>query len=256
MPTLESILAFEDNYVWVVHDGHSALLVDPGEAAPILAWLSRRCIRPRAILVTHRHGDHIGGIPALRRAYTDVAVYGPRHERIPEVTMPVAGGDRVAVAELGLSFEVIAVPGHTLEHVAYVGHGWLFCGDTLFSCGCGKVFEGSAAMLHASLARLAALPADTLVCCAHEYTLDNIRFAATVDPDNLALAAWAKRAAALRADGRATLPTRLADELACNPFLRCGAPALAARIAESAGHACPDEVATFTALRALKDGFK
>ncbi|NTV95932.1 MAG: hydroxyacylglutathione hydrolase [Thiobacillus sp.] len=256
MLQLEPILAFEDNYIWVAHDDRCALLVDPGEAAPILAWLSDRRIRPVAILVTHRHGDHIGGIAEILHAYPDCPVFGPRHERLPQVTHPVADGDICVVAPLGLRFEVLAVPGHTLDHLAYFGHGWLFCGDTLFSCGCGKVFEGSPAMLHASLERLAGLPADTLVCCAHEYTLDNIRFALTVDPDNAALTAWQRRAIELRQAARPTLPTRLADELACNPFLRCHDPALVARLAGMSTAGFGDSTGAFTALRALKDGFR
>jgi hydroxyacylglutathione hydrolase len=256
MPTLEPVLAFEDNYIWTVHDGRSALLVDPGEAAPILAWLAARRMRPAAILVTHRHGDHIGGIADILARYPGIPVYGPRHRQIARVSHPVGEGDRCEIAELDLSFAVLAVPGHTLEHVAYVGQGWLFCGDTLFSCGCGKVFEGTPAMLHASLTRLAALPADTLACCAHEYTLENIDFAVTVDPDNTALRAWRDQAEALRRAGRPTLPARMGDECTRNPFLRCHDRALQARIAARADRpGFRDDTEAFTALRGLKDAF-
>ena len=254
---LEPILAFEDNYVWTVHDGQSALFVDPGEAAPILAWLDARRMRPVAILVTHRHGDHVGGIQEILSRHPGIPVYGPAHDRIPGVTHPVAEASLCEIAELDLRFDVLAIPGHTLGHVAYVGHGWLFCGDTLFSCGCGKVFESTPERLHASLTRLADLPADTLVCCAHEYTLDNIRFALTVDPDNLDLADWQAKATRLRRDGRPTLPTRLGDELAYNPFLRCHEASIQRRLEAMRGRGrFRDSDAVFDAMRELKNGFK
>lgn len=256
MLRLEPVLAFEDNYIWVVHDHRSALLVDPGEAAPILAWLAERRMRPVAVLVTHRHGDHTGGIAELLARYPDLPVYGPAHDRLAFVGHPVGEGDRCPIGELGLDLAVWAIPGHTLGHLAYLGQGWLFCGDTLFSSGCGKVVEGTPAQLHASLTRLAGLPPDTLACCAHEYTLDNLRFALTVDPGNPALADWQRRARALRQAGRPTLPTRLGDELAYNPFLRCHEPAIQARLAELTGRAgFADAGAAFAALRALKDAF-
>ncbi|MDD3529625.1 MAG: hydroxyacylglutathione hydrolase [Gallionellaceae bacterium] len=254
MPTLEPVPAFEDNYIWTVHDGRSALLVDPGEAKAILTWLATRRMQPAAVLLTHRHADHVGGVAEIRRRHPGIAVYGPADARLPDVTVAVGEGD--VVVALGMRFHVLAVPGHTLEHIAYVGHGWLFCGDTMFSCGCGKVFEGSSDLLHASLQRLAALPTDTLVCCAHEYTLDNIRFALTVEPDNAALLDWREHALALRRAGRPTLPTRLADELACNPFLRCAEPALQRRLAgPRGGGGFVDAAATFAVLRSLKDAF-
>lgn len=251
---LEPVLAFEDNYIWVVHDHRSALLVDPGEAAPILAWLDERRMRPVAVLLTHRHGDHTGGVADLLARYPDLPVYGPAHDGLAGMNRPVGEGDRCRIVELGIELAVLAIPGHTLGHVAYLGQGWLFCGDTLFSCGCGKVVEGTAAQLHASLIRLAGLPPDTLACCGHEYTLDNLRFALTVEPDNPALANWQQRALALRQAGRPTLPTRLGDELACNPFLRCHEPALQGSLAALTGRSgFPDAAAAFAALRAMKD---
>jgi hydroxyacylglutathione hydrolase len=253
---LEPIPAFEDNYIWVVHDGRHALIVDPGEAEPILAWLGERRIRPAAILVTHHHGDHTGGISETVAQYPGTRVFGPAQGRIAGITHPVAEADVCEIPELGLVFQVIATPGHTLDHLVYVGHGWLFCGDTLFSCGCGKAFEGTPRQLHASLCRLAALPADTLACCAHEYTLDNLRFALTVDPDNPALTAWQRQAQVLRQSGQPTLPTRMGDECDRNPFLRCQDPALLRRLAEQTGtRAFADASAAFAALRELKNAF-
>ncbi len=256
MQQLEPILAFEDNYIWTVHDGQSALFVDPGEAEPILTWLKVRRMRPAAILVTHHHGDHTGGILDILAHYPDTPVYGVAQDRIPGLTRPVNEGTECVIAELGLRFAVLAIPGHTPGHIAYFGHGWLFCGDTLFSCGCGKVFGSTPEALHKSLTRLAGLPPDTLVCCAHEYTLDNIRFALTVDPDNPDLAAWRDQARALRQNGRPTLPTRLADELAYNPFLRCHDAKVQSNLAVLTGQdKCHDGSDVFVALRALKDRF-
>lgn len=253
---LEPIPSFEDNYIWAVHDGERAIFVDPGEAGPVLDWLARRGMSPAAVLVTHHHGDHCGGLGDILRDHA-IPVYGPERDRIPGVNRPLREGVPCRVPELGLDFSVLEIPGHTLGHLAYVGHGWLFCGDALFSCGCGKVFEGTPAMLHASLQRLAGLPADTLVCCAHEYTLANLRFALAVDPDNPALLAWQDWSTRLRQRGEPTLPVHLGDELARNPFLRCAAPAVRAGVAGMSGQAAElDEAETFALLRALKNGFR
>jgi len=256
MLNLEPIPAFEDNYIWAVHDGRSALFVDPGEAAPILAWLAERRMHPAAVLVTHHHGDHCGGLAEILARYPGLPVFGPAHDDIAGVSRPVAEASRCRIDVLGLDFEVLAVPGHTVGHVAYLGHGWLFCGDTLFSCGCGKVFGSTPAALHASLVRIAALPPDTLVCCAHEYTLDNIHFALTVDPDNPDLLARQVSALALRQSGLPTVPTPLREELACNPFLRCHDPAVRGHLALLTGlDRSADDAAAFAAMRALKNAF-
>lgn len=252
---LEPIPAFEDNYIWAVHDGRSALFVDPGEAAPILAWLEQQSIQPVAILITHHHGDHCGGLPELLARY-DVPVYGPAHEAIRGVRQPLTENMPCRIPELGLSFQVLEIPGHTPGHIAYFGHGWLFCGDTIFSCGCGKVFGSTVEHLYASLSRLAKLPENTLVCCAHEYTLDNIRFAMTIDPGNPALMKWRDQAELLRRQGRPTLPVTLGDELARNPFLRSGQPEIQARLTDLTGRAdLTDPGRTFAALRREKDRF-
>ena len=254
MLNLEPIPAFEDNYIWAVHDGRYALFVDPGEAAPILTWLTDRRMQPAAILVTHHHRDHCGGLTEILSHHPGIPVFGPGHDRIPGVDRPVSEGTRCAIPELALDFETWAIPGHTPGHVAYLGHGLLFCGDTLFSCGCGKVFGSTPEHLHASLLRLAGLPDATQVCCAHEYTLDNIRFALTLDPDNLSLSAWRTTAQAMRQAGHPTLPTRMGDERAYNPFLRCHEPSIRQRLA-GAHHEQLDDTAIFKAMRELKDRF-
>ncbi len=249
--------AFADNYLWLLHDGVRALVVDPGDAGPVHAALDARGLELAAILVTHHHGDHVGGVDALR-ARLRGPVYGPRTERIPAPFVPVDDGD--VVEAIGLRFEVIGVPGHTAGHVAYYhrpaqGAGLLFCGDTLFSAGCGRLFEGTAAQMQASLAKLAALPGDTRVCCAHEYTVSNLRFARAVEPGNAAVAehlAWCERQ---RAEGGITLPSSIARELAINPFLRCTEPAV---VASALGHgaAGADPVPVFAALRQWKNEFR
>lgn len=256
MPDLLPIPAFEDNYIWTVHDGRFAVIVDPGEAAPILTWLADQRIQPAAVLITHHHRDHIGGLADILGRYPGTPVYGPAADRIAGVDHAVGEGEVCRIPEMGLSFDVLAVPGHTPGHVVYVGHGWLFCGDTVFSCGCGKVFGSTVALLHESLKRIAALPGDTLVCSAHEYTLENIGFALTVEPDNPDLIAWQARAGELRRAGQPTLPTRLDQELSFNPFLRCHLPAVRHRLAELTRRAVFASTAeAFAAIRALRDDF-
>lgn len=241
----------KDNYVWLGVQDDLAFVVDPGEAGPVLAELQRRRLRLAAILITHHHGDHVGGVDALVEAF-GCPVYGPATVR--QTTHPLHDGDRLPLAAFAIDFKVIAVPGHTLDHLAYVGDGLLFCGDTLFACGCGRLFEGTAAQMQASLARLAELPPDTLVYCTHEYTLSNQRFARAVEPDNAALQQRSASDAARREAGLPTVPFRLADELASNPFLRWSAPQV---IATARQHGAADDsaVAVFAAVRRYKDGF-
>ncbi len=254
MLTVTPIPAFNDNYIWALHDACDAVLVDPGDAAPCLEFLETRGLTLTAILVTHHHGDHVGGICELASRYRP-RIYGPSRESVPCITDRVSGGDTVAMDGIGLQFSVIDTPGHTLGHVAYYGSGRLFCGDTLFACGCGRLFEGTPAMMAASLDKLAQLPDDTQVFCAHEYTLSNIRFAKSVDGGNPALLEREKRDQELRRNGRPTLPSTLALEKATNPFLRCGEPGLI-RAAEARLKRSPhDAVEVFAVLRRAKDAF-
>jgi hydroxyacylglutathione hydrolase len=212
-------------------------------------------LRPVAVLVTHHHPDHIGGLGELVERFP-VAIFAPDDPRIPLVTHRVAGGDRVDVPELRLQFDVIAVPGHTRSHVAYLSGDHLFCGDAMFSLGCGRMFEGTPAQMLDSLDRLAALPEDTRVCCTHEYTLANGRFALAVDPGNAALIERIRQATAARQRGLPTLPTTLGSERACNPFLRVDAPAVRDALEARDPASLGDRIARFAALRRWKDGFR
>jgi len=214
--------AFADNYLWILHDSHNALVVDPGDAQPVLDALQRDGLQLRSILVTHHHLDHVGGVDALRNA-TGAVVYGPAREDIPVPLHKLQGGDTVQT--LGLNFKVFDVPGHTAGHIAFYcdnvdGLPLLFCGDTLFSGGCGRLFEGTPEQMLASLESLASLPGNTRVCCTHEYTLSNLKFALEVEPSNVALADYNARCIALRAQGLPTLPSSIALEREINPFLR------------------------------------
>lgn len=249
---IEPIKAFEDNYIWTIRNGDQVAVVDPGEAAPVLRFLDETGTRLCAILVTHRHGDHIGGIAELVARHP-VPVFGPALEAAEVVTHPLADGNRVALPELGADFTVIGVPGHTLGHIAFYSAGLLFCGDTLFGAGCGRVFEGTMEQMHASLARLAALPPATQVYCAHEYTQSCLRFAHVVEPDNAAIAARSAAVSRLRAAGKSSVPSTLAEELATNPFLRWDAPAVIAAATARLGHPSMNHAETFAAIRIWRD---
>ena len=222
------VRAFRDNYIWTLRggaDARSAAVVDPGEARPVLEYLEREKLDLRAILATHHHADHVGGVAELLARFR-VPVYGPRGEPIPTLTHPVSEGDRVTLPELGASFSVLDIPGHTRAHIAYYGAGALFCGDTLFACGCGRVFEGTPEQMYSSLEKLLALPDETKVYCGHEYTLANIGFARAVEPENKLLEKRESKIRQLRDEGRPTLPSTLGEEKATNPFLRCREPAV------------------------------
>ena len=258
MLSIEPIAAFDDNYIWLLYDEDSrqAFVVDPGDAAPVLATLRERQLERAGVLITHHHFDHVGGLETLRSQYQPV-VYGPQNPAISGIDHRLSAGDSADV--LGRRFEVLEVPGHTLDHIAYFSDGeqpLLFCGDTLFAGGCGRVFEGTHPMMHASLQRLAALPASTRVYCAHEYTLANLAFATAVEPENQALAERVAAAKASRERDEPTVPSELGLELATNPFVRCDSPELKKSL-KSQGKWREGETAeqVFATVRSWKDGF-
>jgi hydroxyacylglutathione hydrolase len=255
MPPVLHVRAFQDNYIWLIRGNSRVAVVDPGDAAPVLDFLQRENIVPAAVLCTHHHFDHVGGAEELRQRY-DIPVYGPAAEAIASVTHPLRENDEVALAALGLSFRVFEIPGHTRGHIAYVGDGAVFCGDTLFSAGCGRLFEGTAEQMHRSLSRLAALPESTAVYCGHEYTAANLRFALAVEPDNGEARAYQHEAQAVRARGEPTLPSTIGRERRVNPFLRTAQPAIKAAAESHAGQRLNDEVSIFAALRRWKDGYR
>jgi hydroxyacylglutathione hydrolase len=248
--------AFQDNYIWLIRGRapDRVAIVDPGDAAPVVAALRTQKLTPVAILCTHHHGDHVGGVAELL-AERKVPVYGPARERIAGVTHPLREGERVALVELGLEFSVLDIPAHTAGHIAYYGNGLLFCGDTLFSAGCGRLFEGSAAQMAQSLATLAALPADTAVYCGHEYTAANLRFALAVEPDNRAAQAHLAQVQTWRAAGRPSLPSTIGLERRINPFLRTQESGVRAAAERHAGRALATPTEVFAVLRTWKDGF-
>lgn len=254
--TLRALPAFTDNYIWLLHDGTHALVVDPGDAEPVFAALARLGVRLGAILATHHHGDHVGGIARLLERHPDTPVYGPAAEAIPGRSVSLKGGESLQIRHPAVALEVLSTPGHTLGHVSYYGAGYLFCGDTLFGCGCGRLFEGTPAQMFASLERLARLPDATLVCCAHEYTLDNLRFALDVEAANPALHARLQSTIELRQAGRPSLPSTLGLEKATNPFLRCATPALRASAVRRGAPADAQAVEVFAAIRKAKDTFR
>ncbi len=264
MIKIEAIPTFQDNYVWAIHNDLVAILVDPGEAGPILSWLDDRSMSAGAILVTHHHHDHVGGIAEILKS-TSIPVYGPARGAVK--TTPVNEGDLLTFDSFELTFKVMETPGHTRDHVCYFASGFsngvtndspatdlhLFCGDTLFSCGCGRLFEGTPAQMHTSLSRLAALPEQTLVYCAHEYTLANISFALEVEPENPDLIERHKEALALRKQGIATLPVSIGRERKTNPFLRCDRPSAIDAASQHFKKPLSPGVETFAAIRAWKD---
>lgn len=252
MSAAQPLPAFEDNYIWRLADAQGRwLVVDPGDAAPVLALQADR--PPEAILLTHHHSDHIGGVTELLAHWPDVPVYAPADPRIGKASHRVAGGQSFRVADW--TIQVIDVAGHTTSHIAFLAQGFLFCGDALFSLGCGRMFEGTPAQMLAGLDRLAALPADTQVCCGHEYTLANAAFALAVEPDNPDLQRRYQEAKAMRHQQQPTLPSTLGNELACNPFLRTARRSVQSAVASRLADRDTDRVAVFAALRSWKDGF-
>jgi hydroxyacylglutathione hydrolase len=257
MATINAVPAFKDNYLWVVTEGRRAAVVDPGDSAPIEAFLAEHDLTLDAILATHHHGDHVGGLKALV-AHWGCPVWGPAGEDIPGVGTRLKEGDRIRVPGIDIELDVLDVPGHTAGHIAYVdsaSKSFVFCGDTLFACGCGRLFEGTPQQMSASLAKLKRLPGGARVYCAHEYTLANIRFAEAVEPNNAALMARKAREEAKRARGEYTVPSTIGEELATNPFLRCAEPEVVASAERHAGRGLAGEVEVFAEIRAWKNSF-
>ena len=254
MLTLKPLPAFDDNYIWVLHDNQHAIAIDPGDPAPLIAYLDAHQLALTAVLITHHHRDHTGGNTTLRQRY-HCDIYAPDNLRIPATTHILRGGDTLNLTAPELHFSILATPGHTLDHISYVGHGSLFCGDTVFGCGCGKLFEGTPAMMAASLDAIMALPDATRVCCAHEYTLSNIDFAKTIDGTNQALLERERNDRVARSNNQPTLPSTLAQEKATNPFLRFHDPDMTAFASQYLNCANPAPAAVLGAIRAAKDAW-
>lgn len=251
---ITAIPALSDNYIWLLEtaDGKCAV-VDPGEAQPVLNTLAARGLDLEYILLTHHHYDHVDGVPELLEHF-DATVYGPADDRLTFVHKVCREGEEIHLERMGTAFQVLEIPAHTRSHIAFYGHGVLFCGDTLFSVGCGRLFEGTAEQMQMALDKLAALPAGTEVYCAHEYTQSNCAFALAVEPDNPALQRRANEVNRLRSSGEITLPSTLADELACNPFMRTREDS----VIEAARGLDPHATAgasTMAVIRAWKDRF-
>ncbi|MCL2829456.1 MAG: hydroxyacylglutathione hydrolase [Betaproteobacteria bacterium] len=255
---IEPIPALSDNYIWLIHRAGNAAVVDPGDAAPVLSALNAAGLSLTAILITHHHADHQAGVTTLVEHW-QAEVFGPAAESIACLTHPLKGDEEIEIPGLALPFFALSVPGHTRGHLAYYGAGSLFCGDTLFAGGCGRIFEGTPRQMSASLAALAGLPDGTHLCCAHEYTAANLRFALAVEPGNSSLQRRALEVAAMRENGEPTLPSLLAEEKATNPFLRCREPELIASVqnflARESLPPAQNEMEIFAALRAWKDRF-
>jgi hydroxyacylglutathione hydrolase len=252
------VRAFTDNYIWLIHsprDGRQVVAVDPGDAKPVEAALADRGLTLGGILITHHHRDHVGGVSELlqRRA---VPVYGPANEIVPGNATPLREGEHAALPSLGLEFSVLDIPGHTAGHIAYVGHGALFCGDTLFSAGCGRLFEGTPEQMVSSLSKLAALPDDTLVYCGHEYTLSNLKFALTVEPENAEAAGYFAQCRELRARDEATVPSDIRRERNVNPFIRCDGNTVKQAAEAYAGRGLQSHTEVFAVIRQWKDSFR
>lgn len=257
--SLSALPAFNDNYIWLAHRDGRAMVVDPGQAEPVLQALEKRELILDTILLTHHHADHVGGVLALQQR-TGATVYGPATEKLPACDHRLAENDTVHLTQLGLQFHVLDVPGHTAGHIAYhgdlnPGQHVLFCGDTLFAAGCGRLFEGTSSQMVESLGKLQSLPSDTLVCCAHEYTLANLRWALQVEPDNPVLQDRWETASGQRARGEPTLPSTIDTERRSNPFLRLSHASVAHAAARYADSSLAGPVDVFASLRDWKNNF-
>ncbi|HTD92083.1 MAG TPA: hydroxyacylglutathione hydrolase [Burkholderiales bacterium] len=246
--------AFSDNYIWTLHDATHAIVVDPGDARPVFDYLAAKKLKLAAIVITHHHADHIGGVKDLIKG-RDIPVYGPHDPRVPDANQRLKEGDSITLPHFGVKLTVIEVPGHTSSHIAFYGDGMLFCGDTLFAAGCGRLFEGTPAQMHDSLSKFMRLPDQTRVYCAHEYTLANIRFAKAAEPANRAVIEWESRAQAMRQQDQPTVPSTIALERAANPFVRCAEPGVIATASQHAGKPLADPVSVLAAIREWKNKF-
>lgn len=257
MLRVTALRAFADNYIWLIHsprDARQVVAIDPGDAAPVKRALATEQLDLAGILLTHHHADHVGGVTELAQLYRP-QIFGPAGESVPGQPNRVRDGDCVQLDSLGLQFEVLDVPGHTAGHIAYVGHGAVFCGDTLFSAGCGRLFEGTAEQMSVSLGKLAALPVDTLVYCAHEYTVGNLKFALAVEPHNQAATDYLQECVDRRAKDEATVPSTIRRERNVNPFLRCDQETVKQAAEARAGHGL-NQLEVFAVIRKWKDGFR
>jgi hydroxyacylglutathione hydrolase len=256
---VSAVNAFADNYIWLIHtpaDPQAVVVVDPGQAAPVHQALKANGWHIAAILVTHHHADHIGGVAELQQT-SSAPVYGPAQEAGQlSMSRRLKQGDVLSLESEQLEFQVHDIPGHTAGHIAFSGHSAVFCGDTLFSGGCGRLFEGTPQQMVSSLAKLSALPADTEVYCAHEYTMSNLRFAAAVEPQNTAVADYARECEELRTKHRPTLPSTIGRELHVNPFLRCHVETVKRAAESQAGRTLQNSTEIFAAIRQWKDGFR
>ena len=258
MLQVTAVRAFADNYIWLIHspvDARKVVAVDPGDAGPVHKALSDLQLKLSGILITHHHADHVGGVAELRQRH-DAPVYGPAREHVPGDPKKLREGDQAALDFVGMRFDVVDIPGHTSGHIAYVGHGAVFCGDTLFSAGCGRLFEGTPEQMAASLDKLSALPDETLVYCGHEYTVNNLKFALAVEPDNRVAAAYLEESTARRARNEATVPSTMRRERNVNPFLRCREKTVKQAAEAQAGRGLQNTSEIFAVIRKWKDGFK
>jgi hydroxyacylglutathione hydrolase len=255
MNNIFAISAFSDNYIWCVHDSKHAIVVDPGDAEPVIRTLKEKQLILTSILITHHHHDHTGGIKKLVSAYPDVKVYGPKNPKIEGIDLRLSEGESLSLSNPQLDLNILETPGHTLDHIVFYNKELMFCGDTLFSAGCGRMFEGTPEVFYHSLQKLARLPEQTKVYCTHEYTLANLAFAAHVDPENKVLHDYQNWANTQRESNKITLPSSIGEQKKINPFLRCANKQIKQNIQNIMNLSANSEVDVFAALRSCKDHF-